>query len=96
MTADYDRLSKKVIEMDHPDYLDFHSRRLVEMAGNIIMGYLLVLDSQRDEKYTRSAKLFIDLAGSENLEKYNYVNNFDLENLELYKLHKSEVLEEQS
>ena len=27
------------------DYLTFMSRRLVEMAGNIIMGYLLLLDS---------------------------------------------------
>lgn len=95
MTADYESISKKVMEMDHPDYLDFHSRRLVEMAGNIIMGYLLIIDSQRDETYKRSAKLFIDLAGSQNHEKYNYMDNFDLGNLELYKLHKSEILEEQ-
>jgi 3-(methylthio)propanoyl-CoA dehydrogenase len=27
------------------EYLDFHSRRLVEMAGNIIMGYLLLKDA---------------------------------------------------
>ena len=88
------RYRKKVIDTDHSDYLDFHSRRLVEMAGNIIMGYLLIIDSQRDEKYKRSAKLFIDLAGSENHEKYNYIDNFDLESLEMYKLHKSEILEE--
>ena len=94
MTSDYEAISQKVMEMDHSDYLDFHSRRLVEMAGNIIMGYLLIIDSQRDEKYKRSAKLFIDLAGSENHEKYNYIDNFDLESLEMYKLHKSEILEE--
>ena len=94
MTSDYEAISQKVIDTDHSDYLDFHSRRLVEMAGNIIMGYLLIIDSQRDEKYKRSAKLFIDLAGSENHEKYNYIDNFDLESLEMYKLHKSEILEE--
>lgn len=95
MTADFELISKKVMEMNQPDYLDFHSRRLVEIAGNIIMGYLLVIDSQRDEKYKRSARLFIDLASSQNHEKFNYIDNFDLESLELYKLHRSEIAVEQ-
>ncbi len=64
------------------------------MAGNIIMGYLLVLNSQRDEKFTRSAKIFIDLARSENQEKYDYMDNFEVENIELYKLKETEVLQE--
>ncbi len=94
MTIDYDRISKKVIDINHPDYLDFHARRLVEMAGNIIMGYLLIIDAQRDEKYMRSAKLFIDLTASENGEKYSYIDNFDMDHLELYKCAKPEVLQE--
>jgi alkylation response protein AidB-like acyl-CoA dehydrogenase len=95
MTLGYDMISKKVIELDHADYLDFHARRLVEMAGNIIMGYLLIIDAQRDEKYMRSAKLFIDLTAAENGEKYSYIDNFDMEYLELYKCNKPEILEEQ-
>jgi len=95
MTLDYDMISKKVIALDHPDYLDFHARRLVEMAGNIIMGYLLIIDGQRDEKYMRSAKLFIGLIASENGEKYSYIDNFDMEYLELYKCNKPEKLQEQ-
>ena len=55
------------------------------MAGNIIMGYLLLLNTQRDEKFSRSAKLFIALAQSENVEKFNYINNFEVESIELYK-----------
>ena len=94
MTIDYDMISKKVIEIDQPDYLDFHARRLVEMAGNIIMGYLLIIDAQRDEKYMRSAKLFIDLTAAENGEKYSYIDNFDMDHLELYKCAKPEVLQE--
>ena len=95
MTDNYEVISKKVIDTDYPDYLDFHSRRLVEMAGNIIMGYLLVLNSQRDEKFMRSAKLFINLVHSENHEKYDYIDNFEIENLELYKLKDSEIVQEQ-
>jgi len=94
MTAKYEVITKKVVATDYPDYLDFHTRRLVEMAGNIIMGYLLVINSERDEKFVRSAKLFIDLARSENQEKYDYIDNFEVANIELYKLKESVVPEE--
>ncbi len=94
MTANYELIAKKVMEIDYPDYLDFHTRRLVEMAGNIIMGYLLVLNSQREEKFGRSAKIFIDLARSENQEKYDYIDNFEVESIELYKLKETETLQE--
>ena len=79
-------ISQKVIDANDIELLDFHARRLVEMAGNIIMGYLLVLNSQRDEKFNKSAKLYINLVKSENNEKFDYINNFEIENLELYKL----------
>jgi hypothetical protein len=65
------------------------------MAGNIIMGYLLIIDAQRDKKYMRSAKLFIDLTASENGQKYSYIDNFDMKYLELYKCNKPEELQEQ-
>ncbi len=91
MTDDYEAISKKIIEINNTELLDFHSRRLVEMAGNIIMGYLLVINSQRDEKFNKSAELHLNLIQSENSEKYNYIANFEVENLELYKLHHTEV-----
>ena len=95
MTSDYEEVANKVIELSNQDILDFHSRRLVEMAGNIIMGYLLVLNSQRDDKFSKSAKLYTNLVRSENKEKYDYIKNFDVEDLQLYKLSMPEVLEEQ-
>ncbi len=85
MTAEYEEISKRVMDTDYPDYLDFHARRLVEMAGNIIMGYLLILNSQRNEKFNRSATLFVSLGQAENREKYEYINNFEPQNIELYK-----------
>ena len=94
MTASYEQISLKVIETESSELLDFHSRRLVEMAGNIIMGYLLVINSQRDQNFHRSAKLFINLARSENREKYEYINNFEVEDLELYKQAKLELAKE--
>ncbi len=86
MTAQYEEVSQKVMASETPDLLDFHARRLVEMAGNIIMGYLLILDGQRNEKFNKSAKLFISLAASENMLKYDYMTNFDEENIACYKI----------
>ena len=57
------------------------------------MGYLLVLNSQRNDAFSKSARLFTNLVQSENTEKYNYMDNFEVEDLELYKLNNSEVLE---
>jgi alkylation response protein AidB-like acyl-CoA dehydrogenase len=70
-------------ENESPEFLDFHSRRLVEMAGNILMGYLLLLNSQRDEKFRNSAVLFIDLAKYENQKNYHYIRNVIFENLDI-------------
>ena len=95
MTEAFESITKRVVDLESNELIDFHSRRLVEMAGNIIMGYLLVLNSQRDEKFRKSAKLFINLARSENQERYDYINYFDIEDLELYKLTEIEELQEQ-
>ena len=84
MTNQYLKAIEKVEAAENTDYLDFHARRLVEMAGNIIMGYLLILDSQRDKKYEKSAKLFIDLAAAQNQAKNDYINNFDIDELTFY------------
>jgi len=86
MTAEYVSISEKVMASETEDYIDFHARRLVEMAGNIIMGYLLILDSQREERFAKSAQLFIGIAAAENAQKNNYMENFDEANLETYKI----------
>lgn len=95
MTEAFESVTNRVIELDNNELLDFHSRRLVEMAGNIIMGYLLVINGQRDEKFYKSAKLFINLARSENQERYDYINNFEIADLELYKLSEIKIMQEQ-
>ncbi|MDV7188484.1 acyl-CoA dehydrogenase family protein [Lutibacter sp. TH_r2] len=85
MSEEYQSIVQSVIELDSNELIDFHSTRLVEMAGNIIMGYLLVLNSQKDEKFIKTARLYVNLVRSENKEKFDYMNGFSLENLEMYK-----------
>lgn len=92
MTEEFESISQRVIDQDSTELIDFHSTRLVEMAGNIIMGYLLVLNSQQDEKFVKTARLFVNLVRSENKERFDYISGFSLENLELYKDVDLEVL----
>lgn len=85
MTAKYEEACKLVHDVndsqDSNDYLDFHARRLVESAGYIIHGYLLLLDSQRDEKYLVNAKTFIKY-GESKVEGYTkYIKEFDINSL---------------
>lgn len=63
------------------DFMDFHARRLVEMAGHIIMSYLLVLDAHRDASFAASARIFTARSRAWNQERYEYILNSREEDL---------------
>ncbi len=89
MTNEYERTINFVQTIndreDDNEFLDFHARRLVEMVGNIIMGYLLINDSTRDSEFKYSAEIFIKKAYAENKEKANYIQNSNLRDLGIFK-----------
>ena len=41
------------------ELFEHQTRALTEVLSNIIMGYLLLLDSQRDERFMKSCKYFV-------------------------------------
>lgn len=67
------------------EFLDFHARRLVEMAANIVMGHLLIIDANRDDEYTQSAEVFIKLIYAENKQKSLYIEKSEEKDLGAYK-----------
>lgn len=85
MTSEYEKCAKAVLDVKDNEYTDFHARRLVEMAANIIMGYLLLQDSARNDEYIHSAEIFIRKAHSENREKADYILNFEVKDLGFFK-----------
>ena len=89
MREAYTSVVEKVVGAKDNEYLDFHARRLVEMAGNIIMSYLLITDANLDEKYMHSAEIFLGKAEAENMEKASYIENFELSKLGSYKQHRA-------
>ncbi len=85
MTAKYEEISQKVQESEDQEFLDFHARRLVEIAGNIIMGHLLVLDAERNKDFKYLAELFIKMGHAANEEKISYIKDSEIRDLGTYR-----------
>lgn len=85
MTADYEAAIKTVTDIKDNEYTDFHARRLVEMAGNIIMTYLLGLDTMRNAKFRNDTEVFLKIAEAQNKEHANYIANFELKDMGIFK-----------
>ena len=85
LLSEYEEAFRHLEDQNNNELLDFHSRRLVEMAGNIIISYILLVDSKRDRKYEESARVFSRLAQGENAAKYKYIMSFEIDFLDTYK-----------
>ena len=86
LTEDYEQSVAKVVDSNDNEFIDYHARRLVEMAGYIVMSYLLVIDANRDASYTRSAKVFIKLAKSLVKGHSEFIRSSVVEDLASYKI----------
>ena len=83
----YQQAVDKVNAVNETSFTDFMARRLVEMAGNIIMGWLLVTDSSRyaSESMKRSAQVYVKIAQAEVEKHCEFIANFTPDQVELYK-----------
>ncbi|MBR1964355.1 MAG: acyl-CoA dehydrogenase family protein [Muribaculaceae bacterium] len=84
MTAKYEAAVAKVTEVKDSAYNDLMARRLVEMAGNIVMGHLLLLDATRNEAFVKSATVYNKMAQAEVAKHADFINSFDPEQTALY------------
>ncbi len=84
MTDDFEQAVSEVKEKGDREFADFHARRLVEMAGNIIMGYLLLINSNSNDDYKKYAEIFIKRTFAENKEKLEYILHSNLKDINLF------------
>ncbi|MCH4156004.1 MAG: acyl-CoA dehydrogenase family protein [Muribaculaceae bacterium] len=78
MTKLYSEAVEKVVSQKNPEYDDFHARRLVEMAGHIIMGYLLLGDANRTpELFTKSANVYVRYGEAEIARHHKFIMEFN-------------------
>lgn len=85
MTALYEEALKTVVDNKNTEYTDFHARRLVEMAGHIIMGYLLLGDTTRNEKFLKSANVYVNFGEAEVEKHHKFIMSFKPNGLENYR-----------
>ena len=85
MTGKLEAATAKVAEAGSTEYTDFHARRLVEMAGYTIIGYLLLQDAQKYDKYVKSAEIFINYGKAKVAAHDEMINSFNPDKLGIYK-----------
>ncbi len=83
----YQAAIAKVNEVNDPAFTDFMARRLVEMAGFIIMSYLLITDATRynSESMTKSAIVYGNMVRAEVEKHAEFIANFCPCQLDVYK-----------
>lgn len=77
LTAEYEAAVAKVTAVGDNKYLDFMARRLVEMAGDIIMSYLLLKDAKNDKSFADVATVYTKFAQAEVARHIEFINAFD-------------------
>jgi len=105
--AEYEQLKKIIVEMTNQyekavemlvgkdnEYIDFHARRVVEMAAHIAMSYLLLNDAQIDDSFDNSAQIYITKSQSWNDERFSYLKNFSPCQLSAFQAVKEEYVKE--
>jgi alkylation response protein AidB-like acyl-CoA dehydrogenase len=86
MTEEYEAAVKKVTELNNNEFIDFHARRMVEMAGYIIMSYLLLLDCNRDHSYWKTFEIFMKYGASQNASHAQYIKFSTVNDLGKFKI----------
>ncbi len=84
LTEAYDKAVAAVTATENPQLLDFMARRLVEMAGDLIMAYLLLKLAKTDEAYLNTATVYVKLVQAEVARHSDFIANFKPEQLAAY------------
>ncbi len=85
LTEEFEETVKMVTVVGDNEYTDFHARRMVEMAANIIMGYMLMHDTNRNHDYWKSLEIFLRIARSENKARAERIRISNINDLGRFK-----------
>jgi alkylation response protein AidB-like acyl-CoA dehydrogenase len=82
----YERLVSQVADTKDNEYIDFQARRLVECAGHIVLGYLLLIEANScPEKFKASAEIYINYGSAEVKKIMEFIDGFAIEKLSFYR-----------
>ena len=66
-------------------YKDFHARRLVEIAGYLILSHILLRQAAEVEEYVAPAQIFVKYASKKINEAWSYIAESEISDVELFK-----------
>jgi hypothetical protein len=89
LTNAFETTISQVTDTKNMEYIDFMARRLVEIAGHLVMSNLLIIDASRDDMFARSAEIYVNFAAAEINKHISYIDNFDLDNVGIYKVNEN-------
>ena len=84
----YEAVVERVENLDKETqgYKDFHSRRLVEIAGYIIISHILLRQAdEMAEEYLNPTKIFVKYATKKITEAASYINESETSDVELFR-----------
>ena len=86
MVTRYEEAVNTVVELKDQELTDLMARRLVEMAGYIIMGYLLLQDATTNEAlFATSAHVFVRWTEAEVDKHTGYISRIHMDDLAYYR-----------
>ena len=85
LTSIYAETVEQVTATKDNDYIDFQARRMVEMAGHIIMSHLLILDTERNDSFRTSAEVYVRYAEAEVRKNAAFIASFDINDMTYYR-----------
>ena len=76
----------EALDKETQGYKDFHARRLVEIAGYIIMSHIMLRQAgELEEDYLNPTKIFIKYATKKINEAASYINDSETSDVELFR-----------
>ncbi len=83
----YEQVVERVETLDKEcsGYKDLHARRLVEIAGYIILSHVMVRQATELEEYVAPCKVFVKYASKKIAEAATAINESEVSDVELYK-----------
>lgn len=84
LREDYEKCVERVTAGDS-EQIDFHARRMVEMAGHIIITHILMRQAREAEMYRNPAEVYAKYAASKVKEAKAYIYNSCCGDIDLFK-----------
>lgn len=89
----YEKAVETVVATGDNEQIDFHARRMVEMAGHIAIGHLLVQQSVVCEDYRISAETYVRYGESQVEAAAKYIQNWRTDDIETFRAVINEYVE---